>query len=119
MNMYETTIILDPVLDQQKIDAIIKKYEEIITSEGEIVELQKWGKKRLAYAINKKPTGFYVHYIYKAAAHIPAMIDKEVNLSTSIMRLLTIVIDKKQLKEAARLSILESKKAAESAQEAK
>lgn len=119
MKKYETTIIIDPALDQGKIDAIIKKYEEMITKDGEIVELQKWGKKRLAYAINKKPTGYYVHYIYKAAAYIPETIEKDININASVMRQLTIAIEKRQEKEEARLKTVESKKAEEKAKEAK
>jgi len=110
MQKYETTMIIDPMLDQSKVEAVVKKYEEIIKSDGEILEIQKWGKKRLAYTINKKPTGFYVHYKYSAAPSIPAKLERDFNLSTTIMRFLTIATDPRAEKQIAKLA--EAKKEA-------
>lgn len=100
MNKYETTIIIDPMLDQTKIAGIIKRYEEIISAAGEIIETEKWGKKRLAYPINKKPTGFYVHFRYTAEAGVPEKLKKDFNLNTQIVRFLTIATDKKAEQQA-------------------
>lgn len=99
MRRYETTIIIDPSLDQTKIDETISKYEKIIKSDGEIIEVDNWGKKRLAYSINKKPTGFYVHYRYTAGSEIPKTMEKDFNLDSTILRFMTIVTDKRALKQ--------------------
>ncbi len=99
MRRYETTIIIDPALDQTKIDETISKYEEIIKSDGEIIELENWGKKRLAYSIKKKPTGFYVHYRYNAGSEIPKTMEKDFNLNSDILRFMTIVTDKRALRQ--------------------
>lgn len=87
---YETTVIIDPLLDQPKTDSIIEKYEEIIKTGGEIIETERWGKKRLAYMINKKPTGYYVHFRYEAEGNVPAELEREFNLNANIMRYLTL-----------------------------
>jgi len=94
LKKYETTIIIDPTLDQAKTDMIIKKYEDIILSSGQIIETEKWGKKRLAYPINKKPTGYYVHYRYEASPEIPHKLEKDFLLNANIMRFLTVVTHK-------------------------
>ena len=95
MKKYETTIIIDPTLDQAKTDIIIKKYEDMILAAGQIIETEKWGKKRLAYPINKKPTGYYVHYRYEAAPEIPHKLEKDFLLNSNVMRFLTVVTHKK------------------------
>ena len=99
MRRYETTIIIDPALDQKKIDETISKYEKIIKSDGEIIEVDNWGKKRLAYSINKKPTGFYVHYRYTAGSEIPKAMERDFNLDSTILRFMTIVTDKRALRQ--------------------
>ncbi|MBN1968273.1 MAG: 30S ribosomal protein S6 [Candidatus Delongbacteria bacterium] len=95
MKKYETTVIIDPTIDQAKIDATVKKYEEMILEGGEIIETEKWGKKRLAYMIQKKPTGYYVHYRYMANFDLPAKLERDFNLNVNVMRYLTILTDKK------------------------
>ncbi len=102
MNKYETTVIIDTVLDQKKTDEVIKKYEDMIQTDGTIIETEKWGKKRLAYAIQKKPTGYYVHFRYEAAGHIPEKMEKDFKLNASILRFMTVVTDKRALKQIAK-----------------
>ncbi len=99
MKMYETTLIVDSTLEQEKIEQLIEKYSEIIKSAGEIVELQKWGKKRLAYPIDKKPTGYYVHFQYKAEPMIPAKLERDFVLNAKLLRFMTIALDKRALKQ--------------------
>jgi small subunit ribosomal protein S6 len=99
MNRYETMLIIDSTLDQDKTNSVISRYEDIIKQDGEIIEIDPWGKKRLAYQINKKPTGFYVLYKYKAGNTIPQKLVNDLNLNASVLRHMTIVVDKKMLKQ--------------------
>ena len=99
MRRYETTIIIDPALDQSKIDGTISKYEEIIKSDGEIIEIENWGKKRLAYSIKKKPTGYYTHYKYNAGSEVPKTMERDFNLNSDILRFMTIVTDKRAMRQ--------------------
>ncbi|MFO7810934.1 MAG: 30S ribosomal protein S6 [Candidatus Delongbacteria bacterium] len=102
MNRYETMLIIDSSVDQEKTNSIISRYENLIKEDGEIIEIAPWGKKRLAYHINKKPTGFYVLYKYKAANHIPQKLINDLNLNGSVIRHMTIVVDKKMQKQEQR-----------------
>jgi len=99
MKLYETVLIIDPTLDQDKIDTVISRYEEMIKTDGEIIAVDQWGKKRLAYPINKKPTGYYVLYKYNAGNKIPQKLVDDMNLNSSIMRYMTTAIDKRALKQ--------------------
>lgn len=99
MKRYETVLIIDPTLDQDKIDTVISRYEEMIKSDGEITAVDQWGKKRLAYPINKKPTGFYVLFKYNAGNKIPQKLVDDMNLNSSVIRYMTSVVDKKAMKQ--------------------
>lgn len=60
MKKYETTFIINSDLDEAGITEMIDKVQDIITSnEGEIVKVEKWGVKKLAYEVKKRRTGFY------------------------------------------------------------
>ena len=99
MNRYETMLIIDPTLDQEKIDSVISRYEEMIKTDGEIIAIDQWGKKRLAYPIKKKPTGYYVLYKYTAGNKVPQNLVNDMNINSSILRYMTLVIDKNAMKQ--------------------
>jgi small subunit ribosomal protein S6 len=61
MNRYEMLYILDSSASDEQREAVISKFEGIVTSDGGKVEsIDKWGVKKLAYLINDKNEGFYV-----------------------------------------------------------
>ena len=67
MNQYETVFILTPVLSDDQVKEAVGKYRDFLTSNGaEILYEENWGMKKLAYAIEKKSSGFYVVFGYKA-----------------------------------------------------
>jgi small subunit ribosomal protein S6 len=61
MRDYEIMLVLDSSHDEKGLDAVLKKFESLVTQqEGTITNVDKWGKRRLAYPINKKLYGYYV-----------------------------------------------------------
>lgn len=101
--LYESTFIVNASLDDAQIDQIIGRVEEFITNNGgEITSLNKWGRKRLAYPIRKKNNGFYVLIEFKAPNNLITQLERFHQLEETIIRYLTIQLDKKALK--ARLS---------------
>ncbi|MBU4486233.1 MAG: 30S ribosomal protein S6 [Candidatus Delongbacteria bacterium] len=99
MNRYETMLIIDPTLDQDKVESLISRYEGMIKADGEIISIDPWGKKRLAYPIKKKPTGFYVLYKYKAGYKVPQTLVDDMNINSSVLRYMTLVVDKRAMKQ--------------------
>ena len=60
MNRYETVFILTPVLSDEQMKETVAKFKKLLTDNGaEIVNEEAWGLKKMAYAIQKKSTGFY------------------------------------------------------------
>jgi small subunit ribosomal protein S6 len=88
---YETTFIVNASLEDLQIDAVINHVQEIITRHGgEIIALNKWGRKRLAYTIKKKNNGFYVNIEFSAIGTVISQLERAFLLDENILRFLTI-----------------------------
>jgi len=71
MNQYETVFILTPVLSDEQMKETVAKFRKLLTDNGaEIVNEEAWGLKKMAYAIQKKSTGFYCLLEFKARPYI-------------------------------------------------
>ena len=61
MRKYEVMIIIDPTVEERQVDSLMEKYLKVITDEkGTVDNVDVWGKRRLAYDIQKKSEGIYV-----------------------------------------------------------
>ena len=95
MNQYETVFILTPVLSDDQAKETVAKFKTLLTDNGaEILNEEAWGLKKLAYQIQKKTSGFYNLFEFKAE---PALIDKlEVayRRDEKVIRFMTVKLDK-------------------------
>jgi small subunit ribosomal protein S6 len=95
MKLYETTIIYDPSLEEVRINEEIEKVTQPIgAAGGEVVEVQRWGKKKLAYIINKRRDGTYIHVKHKSPPGLIAEMDRRFRLSEVVLRHLTVMAPK-------------------------
>ncbi len=95
MNQYETVFILTPVLSEQQMKEAVKKYEDFLTEHGaEIVHRENWGLRKLAYPIQKKSTGFYQLFEFKAPGSIVEPLEVQFKRDERVMRFLTVKLDK-------------------------
>lgn len=96
---YETVFIVNASLDDPQIEVIVEKTKEyIVKLGGEIQTVEKWGRKRLAYQIQKKNTGFYVLIYFLAGGDVIAKLTRFYQLEEQIIRHMTIQMDKKAIK---------------------
>jgi len=97
---YETYIIVDGNYEDNVIEEIIKKYEAFFKkNDVEIKNIDRIGRRRMAYQIKKKQNGFYVCFEIIASATVIAKLERTYKLDENIIRYLTIIMDKKTLKE--------------------
>lgn len=87
MKTYEMLYVLDASLTEEANDALVKKFEEIVSSSnGKVVSTDKWGVKKLAYPINYKNDGFYVLMTFEAEGAAVKELDRIAGLSTEVLR---------------------------------
>lgn len=102
-HIYETTFIVNASVDDAQIEAAIERVQDVITKNGgTIIALNKWGRKRLAYPINKKTTGFYCHIEFEAEGSVIGLVERSYQLDELILRFLTIHLSRNALKARAK-----------------
>ena len=95
MNHYEAVFILNPVLSEDQVKETVKKFEDFLISEGsEIISVEHWGLKKLAYPIQNKKSGFYNLIDFKAANTTVESFETELKRDERIMRYLNVKLDK-------------------------
>lgn len=108
MKEYELTVLIHPDLEAA-IDAPLQKVRDIITSAGgEIVKEDNWGKKRLAYQIERQDFAMYVYMDVRLPADAPLKISNTLNITDEVLRYLLVTVDEK-----GRVLLEEAKKRAE------
>ncbi|MCX7879680.1 MAG: 30S ribosomal protein S6 [Ignavibacteria bacterium] len=94
--IYETTFIINAALEDFDVESIITKVTNYIESLGaDILQINKWGRRRLAYPINKKYNGYYVHILYEASPSIIPIFERFLILDDTILRHLTLALPKR------------------------
>ena len=98
MNRYELTYIIDTALEENARKELIEKFSALIKQNGGEVEKvdETWGKRRLAYAINDKPEGYYVLVTFKGPAELPREIERNMGISEDVLRCLIIKLEEKK-----------------------
>ncbi|HOJ36657.1 MAG TPA: 30S ribosomal protein S6 [Ignavibacteriales bacterium] len=98
VNKYETVIILNAVLEEQQIEAEITKISDYLKNHGaEIWDIERLGRKRLAYAIRKSRSGYYVIFRYDADASIIDDFGKILSITENVFRFFTVKLTKEAL----------------------
>ena len=99
MAIYESIVILDSLMAPKEIDSAIERFRGIVAEhKGKVLKEEKWGKRRLAYEIQKKQYGYYVSIEFEALGNVPAELEKEYNYNDKVIRFLTYRYNKHKLK---------------------
>lgn len=92
MTKYETTFILEPGLDEPRVNETVDKVLGWIKDlGGEVLDVQRWGKRRLAYEIQKKRDGIYTMILHQGSGGLVREIERRLALHESVIRVLTVV----------------------------
>ena len=96
MRHYEVMIILDPTQDERTVTPSLDKFLEAIRKDGgKVDKVDVWGKRRLAYPINKKEEGIYVVVDLECESESVLELDRRLNLNDSILRTKVLRTDSK------------------------
>jgi small subunit ribosomal protein S6 len=113
---YETIFILDSAAEEDKIETQIQKYVNFITkNNSEVVNIDRWGRRKFAYPIKKKHTGYYVSIEFTSEPGIIEKLDRTYHLDDSVLRYLTVSYDRKTMAE--RKTYFEKKQQEQAAKE--
>ena len=103
MYQYETVFILTPVLSDEQMKETAAKFKKVLTDNGaEIVSEEAWGLKKMAYAIEKKSTGFYCLIEFKAEPQVVKVLDTAFRRDEKVIRFQTVKLDKYAIEYAVK-----------------
>ncbi|KHK95158.1 30S ribosomal protein S6 [Microbacterium mangrovi] len=86
-HQYELMVILNPEIDERQVGVNLEKFLKVITNDGGSIDnIDVWGRRRLAYEIQKKNEGIYVVVNFTATSEATQELDRQLKLSELVMR---------------------------------
>ena len=94
MRHYETIFIASPTLTDEQSDELVKQYEGIIAEQGgELLKTDKWGRKKLAYEVQKFSEGYYTLFEMNAGPDLIAELERRFRNHDSVIKYLSVRMD--------------------------
>ena len=91
MNKYELVVVVSAKLEDEERTATVEKVKEYISRFGGVVtDVDEWGKKRLAYEIQKMHEGFYYFVHFESDSTCPAEVEKRIRIMENVIRFLCV-----------------------------
>ena len=102
MNYYEEIVILDAALDDAAAEETVQRIKDVIVKQGgEIIKTENWGRRKLAYELNKHQKGNYVLLLFKAPSSTIIELENLSKVVDSIIKFMVVKLIKKKQIEAA------------------
>ena len=101
MNCYETTFIVDTSKGDTVVESTVEKFCGLVAANAEVVDIDKWGKRRLAYAINDLTEGYYTVVTFKCDGTFCAELERNFNIDENVLRSFVLKLDFEPVKKAA------------------
>lgn len=90
LNPYELLLIITPDYDESEAETLTNQVKSIIENGGTLLKVDPWGKKRLAYPIQKRSEGYYVLYIFESAPGFVAELNQSLRVIETILRYMVV-----------------------------
>ena len=120
MHQYELMVILDPEIDERTVAPSLDKFLNVIRNDGGTIEnVDIWGKRRLAYEINKKSEGIYAVVNFTSSSDATVELDRQLKLSEAVMRTKVLRAEEAIAQVAAAAKLADEKAARKAAAPAK
>ena len=97
MIKYESMYILKPDMEEEKKDALVKRFSDIVEkSGGKVEKIDEWGKKRLAYPIQYINDGYYVLMTFEAKPTLPAELERNYKIADDVLRYIVVNLEEQK-----------------------
>lgn len=91
MSKYELALVVNAKIEDEAREAVVEKTKSYVARYGgTVTEVEEWGKKRLAYEVQKMREGFYYFIQFEADATCPAEVERHVRIMDNVMRYLVV-----------------------------
>lgn len=90
MNKYESVIIVNPNLEEESVKNLIKKFSDLINTDGTVASVEEMGKRKLAYEIKKQKEGFYIVFKFEANPELISELERNYRITDEVMKFIVI-----------------------------
>ena len=90
MNKYESVIIVNPSLDEEKVKSLIDKFSDLINKHGKVTKVDNMGKRKLAYEIKKNREGIYVVFYFEAEPSLIAELERNYRITDEVIKFIVV-----------------------------
>ena len=92
MQKYEAMVVISTKQEEETVKGLVERFKGLIEENGTLVSVEEWGKKRLAYMINKETEGYYVLYKFDSNAAFPAELSRRLRITEGLLRSMIIAL---------------------------
>ncbi len=90
LKKYEIVLVFSVAKGDEAVEALKKKFTDMISANGTLGEVEEWGKRKLAYPINYEDEGYYIVAQFECDENFPSELDRVINITDGVLRSLII-----------------------------
>ena len=90
---YEAVYIIDPRKNEEETAALVERFKTLAEGNATAVEVDEWGKRRLAYPVNDLTEGYYVLMNFESKPEFPAELERVMKITEGVLRCLTTAVE--------------------------
>ncbi len=93
MNKYESVIIINPSVDDEKVKDLEKRFTDLINKDGKLTKIDELGKKKLAYEVRKNKEGIYVVLYFEAKPTLIAELERNYRITDEVIKFIVVRVE--------------------------
>ena len=90
MNKYESVVIINPSVEEEKVKELSQKFTEIINNDGKVEKVEELGKKKLAYEVKKNKEGYYIVINFEANPDLISELERNYRIMDEVIKFITV-----------------------------
>ncbi len=93
MNKYESVVIIDPSVEEEKVKELSQVFTDIINHDGKVEKIEELGKKKLAYEVKKNKEGYYIVINFEANPNLIAELERNYRIIDEVIKFITVKVE--------------------------
>ena len=93
MNKYESVVIINPNVDEEGVKELVKKFTDLINTDGKVEKVDELGKKKLAYEVQKNQEGYYVVFYFEANPNLISELERNYRITDEVIKFMSVKVE--------------------------
>ena len=93
MNKYESVVIINPNVDEEGVKSLVKKFTDLINTDGKVEKVDELGKKKLAYEVQKNKEGYYLVFYFEANPNLISELERNYRITDEVIKFMSVKVE--------------------------